>query len=508
VNIACWAAYRAPLQRPYALGVGGDRGFNLGMAASTAAGNSPFEHTQVGFHSPEPFWNVVVATLAWHRPERVPWAYDAVTPISLLAVGLGLYFGLRRGDGEAEGWERVLMVFGVLGLASLSMSPQPPTPAFWMSNFFFKPNHGTAFGVLGVVAGLASRPRIPVIALGAVMGLLAWVFLMSWAYVLPGLLLGMLLKPRTERDWRALALAVGLSALVAAPYVRHLSVDYAPSQAHGAATHMWDDQRGLPLAIPNWSTLDLGPLLTLGVAGLWLFARRRTPRDCVVLGMALAAGGLWLVSIPAAFLGAAPEPDDLHYYLRFTLALAAGAGLAAVARHVETQRGLRIGRGHVLALAACLPFSFPSYWDPPSMDRYYAESLRPVGPRIVAYAQWVRENTPRDAVFAAGKTAATYIPALAGRRVLLADAGELRPRNYEERKEAERILLTAEDPELVRRTAQTFGVRYVAIDPELVDEYRARGFANIARSAAYRTVFANAAVRIVEVLPPSERNGS
>ena len=90
LNLLCWIAYRAPLRRPYALNEGTDRAFNVGMAACVAAGASPFEHTQVRFGAPEPFWNAVIGALALHRPERAARAYELLTPLSLLVVGLGV----------------------------------------------------------------------------------------------------------------------------------------------------------------------------------------------------------------------------------------------------------------------------------------------------------------------------------------------------------------------------------------------------------------------------------
>src|SRR5689334_24336315 len=67
---SAWLVYRAPLQRPYGLGEGSDRTFNVGMAASVAAGHSPFEHTQVRHGSPEPLWNALVGGFARGHPDR------------------------------------------------------------------------------------------------------------------------------------------------------------------------------------------------------------------------------------------------------------------------------------------------------------------------------------------------------------------------------------------------------------------------------------------------------
>ena len=507
VNLLGWAATEAPLRRPYALGEGSDRTFNIGMAARVALGGSPFEHTQVRFPSPEPFWNAVAGLLALSRPEWAGAAYGLLSPLSMVAVALGLYFGLRGRPGEADAWERVLLVAAVFGLSSISMNPRPPVPLFWMGNFLLKPDHAAALGLVGVILGARAREPARPLLLGALLGLLAWVFLMHWGYVVAGLLAGTALRPRAERDWKRLLLAVGLSGLLALPYVVHLARGYSPFATHRAAIHMWQDDLGLPLAVPYWLTLDLGLLLVLGLAGIWVWKRRAEPRDRVFLGVAIATWAMCLVSMPAAVLNMAPEPDDLHYFLRFAMALAAGTALAAGARQIEAARGLRSGQGHLLVLGACIPFSFPFYWDPLTMDRYYAESLEPVRPKVVAYTEWVRKNTPPHAVFLAGKSSSMWIPALTGRRVLLAERGALLPPDYAARKQAERILLTSVDAEEIRATARAFGVTHLAIDGPLLEEYGVKTYYELAGSPVYRTLFANSAARIVDITPEGGAEG-
>lgn len=498
-HLAAALASFAPLQRPYALSESSDRSFNLGMASRVALGGSPFEHTQVGFASPEPLLNLLVAALALFDVERVAAATALLTPLALLTLALGIYKGLEPRDGaadDADAWERVMLAFAVLSLSSLTMSPRPPTPPFWAGNFLLKPNHGAALGLVAVAAGLLARAKPRPLLLGLVLGATAWVFLLDWAYALPGLIAGAWLLPRAERRTKPLALALLVSALIALPYVLHLLPDYSPAETHGAAQHMWGDPRGLPLAVPNWSTLDLGPLLMLGVVGALVLWRRRGARDCVLLGLLLAAAGLVLVSIPAALLGMAPEPDELHYFLRFAMALAAGSALAAGAREIERVRALQPGQGNVLVLALLVPLSFPIYWDPPSMDRYFALSRQRLRPKVVAYAQFIRERTPKDAVFLAGKDAASWIPALTGRRVVLAEGGRLMPPDKDERKQVERTLLFSDDPAKLRGAALRYGVTHVAIDDALVQEYGVSGFDELARAPAFRTLYANSAARI------------
>lgn len=500
MHVAAWLAYRAPLQRPYGLGEGSDRTFNVGMAAAVATGHSPFEHTQVRHGSPEPFWNALVGTIARHHPERVPAVYDALTPLALLAVGLATYVWIRRRDGSAgEEWDAVVAAFAVLSLSSLAMNARPPVPPFWVANFMYKPNHGIAYALAAAAIGIGvARGRVWALALA--LGALAWVSLVHWAYVLVGLVAGTLLWPSAPRRWRPLLGGIALSALAAAPYVFHLARDYAPTESSATARHMWTDPNALLLAVPNWSTIDLGPLLSLGLIGLWLARRRATPLEAMILGMGLAGWAIWLVSVPLAVAGISPEPDEMHYFLRYVMSLGAGLALVAAARWMSAASpGLAGGRAHLLVLSACLPLAFPVYHDPPTMDRYYAESCRPVPPRIAAYAEWIRTHTPPDAVFAAGKSAAMWIPALTGRRVLLAEAGKLLPGDHAERKAVERTLFTSSDAGAVRAAAERYGVTHLAIDEELMHEYGGESFAGLAKGPWGRTVFANTAARIVEL---------
>jgi hypothetical protein len=500
MHVAAWLVYRAPLQRPYGLGEGSDRTFNVGMAAAVATGHSPFEHTQVRHGSPEPLWNALVGTMAGRRPERVPAVFDALTPLALLAVGLATYAGIRRRDGSpTDAWDAVVAAFAVLSLSSLAMNPRPPVPPFWVANFMYKPNHGMAYALAAAAVGIiVARGRAWALALA--LAALAWVSLVAWAYVLVGLVAGVLLTPSADRRWKPVGSGIALSGLAAAPYVFHLARDYAPTGSSATARHMWTDPNALLLAVPNWSTIDLGPLLSLGLAGLWLARRRTTRLEASILGMGLAGWAIWLFSVPLALAGISPEPDEMHYFLRYVMSLGAGFALATAARWISAAwSGLAGGRAHLLVLSACLPLAFPVYHDPPTMDRYYAESGRPIPPKIVAYAEWIRSRTPPDAVFAAGKSAAMWIPALTGRRVLLAEAGKLLPSDYAERKAVERALLLSSDATEARVAAERYGVTHLAIDEELMHEYGAESFAGLAAEPWDRTVFASTAARIVEL---------
>jgi hypothetical protein len=365
VHLAAWASYVAPLGRLYALGEHLDRSFNVGMAACAAAGNSPFQHVQVGHSSAEPFWNALVAAMALFRPEKVLAVYYWLSPLSMVIVSLGLYVGLRQAEGQ-DAWERVLIVSSVLGLSSLSAGQQSPVPPFWTGNFLLKPNHASAFAVVGVVLGMAGR-RLAPWKIGLTLGLLSWVFVLTWAYVLPGLLVWWLLSPPghgpvhdrrllpAASRWRSAATALVVSALVAAPYAVFLIRDYGPRTKTDSATQMWRDPLAQALAQPHWATLDLGLLAVLAAIGIWVWRRRGSALDRVLLCLLAAVAGEWVAYEIGAPFGIAPEPDEFHYFMRFALALAAGAALAGAGRLLEAARSLTTGQGHLIVLMSCLP---------------------------------------------------------------------------------------------------------------------------------------------------------
>lgn len=497
LNLATWAASVAPLGRLYGLSEHLDRGFAVGMTATVATGHTPFEHTQVGFANLEPLWSALPAALALFRPENAIAVWFWLSPLAIVAVGAGLYFGLRVSDHDEDAWERVLIVFAVLGLSSFSLSQRAPLPPLWSANFLLKPNHAAGWAMLAVVLGMRARGRGP-LAVGLALGLLAWVFFLHWVYAAAGLLAGLWLRRPGGRDARPLAASLAVSLVFAAPYVWHLMRDHSPFAEGDTPRQIWLDVLGMHLALPHWATLDLGPLFLLGVLGAAFLWRRGERRDSEVLGLLAVTWLLWAAYEAAALFGVSPEPDELHYFLRVVMALVAGSALYAAAGAVSRLLPLRPGQAPLAVMAVMLPLTFPASWDPPAMDRYFRWCLAPLRPKVVAYGEWVRRNTPKDAVFAAGNQACIWIPALAGRRVLLAGASRP-PRDYAARKEAERTLLLSRKPELIRATARRFGVDYLAIDGEMLLEYGEEQLDGLGQLPVYELQYQSSAVRIFKI---------
>jgi hypothetical protein len=332
--------------------------------------------------------------------------------------------------------------------------------------------------------------------LGLVLGLLGWLHLVSWVFVAAALLIAPLLRTGGDRNWRRLGSAIGLSVLICAPLALHRARAEGLLGSAPAATLLRGNEAPISaLAHPHLVTLDLGVLALLGIGGLIVMRVRRSCWDATLLAAAASAWGLWLVSSTVTPAAVSPAPETVHYLVRLSLALAAGVALAAGARMLERHRGLSAGRGHVAVMAVLLPLTFPAHWNPPTMDRLYEPSLKPIPPKVLDYARWIRENTPRDAVFAAGPTASTWIPALTGRRVLL--TGTVRPpADYYARKGAEWVLMTGTDLARLHEAAAAFGVTHLAADKELMHDY---GFEWFKRPDVYETLYRSSALKIMSL---------
>ena len=106
-----------------------------------------------------------------------------------------------------------------------------------------------------------------------------------------------------------------------------------------------------------------------------------------------------------------------------------------------------------------LPWCFPYWWMPVRMDPTYVASFTPVSRNVLAMSDAIREKTEPDAVFVAGASYAGWIPAIAGRRVLL--AGKDTP-DLVAREASERAFVFSKDAEAIASAAAAWDVTHLA----------------------------------------------
>lgn len=490
--------YYGGLARPYAVGVSSDRPLGLGMAVGVANGRSPFDHVQVEFSNLEPFWTFLVAALSGFSAAWVPFVYDRMALLAITLTALGFYWAWALPNpgepSDVARWRGVFVAASVLGLSSLGLTDLPPTQHFWQGNFVFKPNHALAFGLVGLLSRAPASGR-HWLHDGILQGLLIWVFILDWAYLLPGLLLSVVLHKNRIPSFRHTALATATGLTLGAPYILHMLRDYSPF-AKGEMPQIWRDQMGDRLMSPYWWSLDLGPLLLLSIVGIVLALRSRDPSK-EGAGFLLSGPLVAVAYAVGVQFGFAPEPDEGLHYSRMAAAAAAGYALWVVASRGEG----RATKFYALGFTIILACSFPAYFDPGRHDRYYMRSREPLPVAVQSAAEWISTQTPTDARFVCtGVRTGIMLSALTGRQFLMLRPDQTADRA--EREAAEREILTSLDETAVRRAASRYGVTHVLLDEELNGRFgdAARGLGN---RPWFEPQFANFFLRILKLKPPA-----
>jgi hypothetical protein len=297
--------------------------------------------------------------------------------------------------------------------------------------------------------------------------------------------------------------ALVISVIVIAPFVANLARDYHPAAQDPAARHLWDDARGRALSLPVWTVLDPAPLVLLALAGLRAARRRDSWLDRGLVAVCGTAWGIWGVSSIGAWVGFAPEPDDLHYFLRFATAALAGLGIEDLARRIGAGLDLEPRDAYARALMLLLPFTFVAQWYPPLADRYYPVSLEPLPRKAFAYAEFIRTKTGVGDVFVGGDEPSTFIPALTGRRVLKAPTA-LVPHDQETRTSVEDTLMSGTDPALIRAAARRYEVTYLVLDDDILRRHGIEAAVDVTAkeregTGAFEIVYRSSLVHILVV---------
>lgn len=241
-------------------------------------------------------------------------------------------------------------------------------------------------------------------------------------------------------------------------------------------------------------TLDQMPWIALGALG-----SLRAP-DAASLGL-VSGGGL---AVLLSAVGATGDAWAAQALFRLGLLLACCSPalwrpLAAAARALSPRlEDLLPGRlVPALVLATFVPGSFATWWDPVRVDPVAHASQEPISPAIAPLMAFVRERTPRDAVFVASPDYAPALAVFGGRRVLRAPS----------------VFVTADDQRRLRAEGAIlagrpippggdgYGARFVLLAP---GDFKARGITrpeDLAGRPGFRMLYADGVgYRVYEVV--------
>ena len=477
-NAYAWLETNWPLQRLYALGPSSDRVNNLALCQVVAAGHSPLHTPQVGQMHFEPFWAMVTAIVSGWSPSRLLSIYPFFPAVMACGFALSLYFALRplttagatsSEEGAWSGWERALIALFATLLSSTALDHAGPYRVPWAMTFLLKPNHSLGLvlfpWVLRSFAGIRGwRDRL---VAGLLLHVLGWAFVIHMGEVCVGLscfaLIALLRRGQdARREAVDVGTVIGINLLVVSPYLVMLFRGYGVLDS------------GPRLEIPPSSPHLLEALTRtagLTVLAAWgaLIAWRRDRMGRVWASQALGALLVWLAYYPLSLLQQAKERDDTYYWLRIHLAVCAAIGAWDLARRLGARLGVPAltpaPARAVLVAALALPFSLPYWWSPERMDLYFAGSLAPLPATVVRPAAFLRETGSRDVVLAGDPTAARWMAALSGVRVLL--ARDFASPDYSGRMRVTQALLRGAPGDPVADSAP-LGVSHLVVTPALL----------------------------------------
>lgn len=172
---------------------------------------------------------------------------------------------------------------------------------------------------------------------------------------------------------------------------------------------------------------------------------------------------LWFI-VPSIVILAPWEWDNTKFFIFFALfgSILAGGFLAGLYK--------RGPEASFLATAVLVVLVLSGTVDLVRASDYSVSSYQFVDTRGVQLADWVRANTPSDAVFAVADDHNSPIPTLSGRRILIGYPGWLFTygvSDYVQKATDDKLILAGDPsaPELIRK----YGVTYVLIGPQELD---------------------------------------
>ena len=478
-NAWAWFVANWPLRSLYGLLTSTDRVGNLALVQVVAAGNPLLQMPQAGQLTFEPFWSVLVAVVSGFDPERVLALYPFLPLVMILAFAGSLHLSLRGGDastGAWSGWECVTIAAFATLLSSAPFEYAGTYRLPWPMTFLLKPNHALGLVLLppllrafAEIRGWRSR-----IAVGVLLQLLGWVFVIHMAFVAAGLLVfaaaSVLSRhPDWRRDSTDAVCVIGVNVLVVSPYLVMLAVGYPFLYASPRA------------AIPPFSphlleaSLKQGLLFWLGLWGCVVAWRRGDRLSRVLVTQLAAAYAIWASVLLLSLLQIARERDEIYYWVRILTAAVAGIGAWDLARRVAQRLALETKAAALATFlfAAALPWSLPYWWDPLLMDSYVPGSLEPLPDRLRLPTDFIRRNTAPAAIFAGDRDYARFVAALGARRVTLADNLHA-PKNYAERVALEEALVFDGDGSIALPLARSLGVSYFVATRRLLGAWAPR----------------------------------
>ena len=470
-----WFATMFPLPNVYGANGSMDRENHLGWANVVAQGFPPLRTYQVNHLHFEPVWPFLTAVATGFNVDRVNLVFQWAPLVIGLALLVSVRFAWIRG-GVTKDAPVTVAAFAALGAVLLMAAPGDFSGMFrnpWALTFLLKPNHALGLVLVPLAALSISRAASwpSRLRAGFILQLVGWAFVIHMALFVAGLAVFVLLSwvtrnPERRKDLVDVGTAVGANLLIVSPYIVMLVVAYPFLQGNDAYRLSFFSER------PIEGPFRLGGLLLLSGYGAWRTHSEGSRLGRIFASQWLTAHVIWQAFPILGFFGHAREQDEAFYWCRFWTALFAGVGTILAARSVVSkfkQTAMVMATATSAALVLLLPSLLPAWWDPSTMDQYFAAAREPIPDWIAEPSRFIRSKTDKDAVFAGDRNYARWIAAYGARRVLVADSLN-HPNDTPRRTRVELAVLDDGDPALLREARERYSLKYVLATSDLLKQ--------------------------------------
>ncbi|MFH1786617.1 MAG: hypothetical protein ABH829_03160 [archaeon] len=215
------------------------------------------------------------------------------------------------------------------------------------------------------------------------------------------------------------------------------------------------------------STFGQGAFFVLGLLGAYSMYKSRRPQDIIGLAFLLSAyAGIFHFYVTYPLLGILFQPHKFYFVLGVGLSIAAAVGVKLVADALVERKIISQDKVVFVVLLFMLllaPLGPMKYKENAFKDEWSA--AEPVPPIFKDTADWISENTPKDAIIAANPLTAFMINALTGRGVVANEMGHSSPYSELERLTAEvnTIYMSTDEAEAYALLKEN-GAQYLVIN--------------------------------------------
>ena len=506
---------KLPLEVGYGLPcVGCDMAAYVGQAMTYAVGN-PFGEDFAYQGIPamySPIYPYIVAVVHWITGFNVIRIYDygAVIAFIILAL-LFFYFGCPRDpvnspDKREIPWVGILMAFFFIYMSTIPVRWIGHSPGFWPL-ILYKPTHTLSFFFLPILYFYMSKrfKWYYVLIAGIALGAMVPTFIVTAVFISCGLAVYCMLVFLFDRmnfiKEMFKTLLVGLIGLLCSIwwwwpiFITHGFSVEGTGMGGSVPAIFWSDAK--VVFDPFEATFFMLPLFWLGIIGIIVMFNRRRRGDFLILGLIVAMYlGKFIYPFSWVLFNFAPQAYECSmFFLKPAMAMAASVGIYAIVEYIvknyEKIKEFLLNQPVFDFLSIKIKKIAPSLsrltWDkmgaviacclliltPYASSVWYisGQSGHPLPEDIVDYSDWIKKNTPYNAVFLTDGTSSMTISTYTGRKLMRDLDGRSAIVDFQQRLKDANTIFTSQDDNATRLLIDKYNIGYIMITGDTRQEY-------------------------------------